>query len=76
MRETYANGFVIDEEADNERRSTEGIEVRSENDYALATERVLGTKQIDVETLNGDLEEVHDNRSPERAGSRCSGRNR
>ena len=40
MRETYANGFVIDEEADNDRISTDAIEVRSENDYALATERI------------------------------------
>ena len=42
MRETYANGFVIDEEADNERRSTEGMDGRSENDYVLATERAQG----------------------------------
>ena len=77
MRETYANGFAIDEEIDNERRSTEGMEGKSDNDYVLATERLQGgSKQIDVETLTGDLEEVHDNGSPERAGSRCSARNR
>jgi hypothetical protein len=53
------NGFVIDEEADHERRSTEGIENKSEVDQVLATERVeRNTKQIDVETLTGDLDEI------------------
>ena len=40
MRETYANNFVIDEEADNERRSTDGMDGRSEDDYALAIEKI------------------------------------
>ena len=59
MANTHMNGFVIDEEADHERRSTESIENKSEVDQVLATERVEGnTKQIDVETLNGDPDEI------------------
>ena len=75
MRSTYMNGFIIDEEADNERRSTDGMDDRSQMDQGLISERArLTTRQVDVETLNGDLEEINDNTSANREESRGSAR--
>ena len=75
MRSTYMAGFIIDEEADNERRSNESMDNRSQTDQGLITERArLTTRNVDVETLNGDLDEIKDNYSLNREGSRCSAR--